>query len=405
MRIATTLVFFWVLLIGALSGAHAETLSAGSENLALDSVGRIWHWRTDLIYGKQEDGKFGYYKTAVHTPHVISGEYRFLELDAYYALKQDGTIWTHNSHTCQSPNLSTPVVCSTAIQPFKLSSPTAEILSNSPQRWKTVYIHSSPNNMGINKADDTLWWWGWGANIKTPREYAAIPYESPFKEAAQSPIMIGGGKYTKGTACAIKKSDGSIWCWGGKASNRGTDEVADDNTPVRVKVTGRFTKLSNSPCGLRSDNTVWCWGDNSYGQLGLGKPQKSLTTAEREALFESLTQEERWNHEHGTGSDKFVTDSALIPVQRSGQYSYISTIGNASLDMQGAVWLTGDKGMYKFPNTKNFTEVQSDGNNLLARHHDGSFWQYIKQDRHLSLEEELAANPNAKFTRVDFVTP
>ncbi len=89
-------------------------------------------------------------------------------------------------------------------------------------------------------------------------------------------IAMGGG-----LNCALKGSDGSVYCWGGNTFGAMGDNTNTTRlTPVQVHGVGDsgfltgITNLStngNSTCGLKgSDGSVYCWGYNNYGQLGDG---------------------------------------------------------------------------------------------------------------------------------------
>ncbi len=80
-------------------------------------------------------------------------------------------------------------------------------------------------------------------------------------------------------ACAIRSSDGTVWCWGhNSAGQLGNGTFTDSSTPVEVEGVGGSSFLTGvtqvsaggmHTCALKSsDGTVYCWGDNYYGELG-----------------------------------------------------------------------------------------------------------------------------------------
>ena len=90
------------------------------------------------------------------------------------------------------------------------------------------------------------------------------------------------GPYT----CAIKGSDGSVWCWGSNYLGRlGDGTTTNSSTPVRAGTLTGVSALSmdsyaatdGSTCALKNDGTVWCWGRNYNGQLGDGTTTNSST--------------------------------------------------------------------------------------------------------------------------------
>jgi alpha-tubulin suppressor-like RCC1 family protein len=61
------------------------------------------------------------------------------------------------------------------------------------------------------------------------------------------------------SACAIRKSDRALYCWGGAAA------------PAPLGgVNWKYVEVgSTHACGIRTDDHLYCWGSNEYGQLGL----------------------------------------------------------------------------------------------------------------------------------------
>ena len=81
--------------------------------------------------------------------------------------------------------------------------------------------------------------------------------------------------------CALK-GDGSVWCWGGNDFGAAGSPAANQlATPVEVAGLGNdVTAISigyQHSCARKSDGTVWCWGGNLSGQLGDGKAQNEYT--------------------------------------------------------------------------------------------------------------------------------
>ena len=83
-------------------------------------------------------------------------------------------------------------------------------------------------------------------------------------------------------ACAVKSSDGSVWCWGYNNGNgivgSGALGTSGDSytTPVQVQPTASIRDIveidadSQNTCALKTGGEVWCWGENGAGQLGTG---------------------------------------------------------------------------------------------------------------------------------------
>jgi alpha-tubulin suppressor-like RCC1 family protein len=77
-----------------------------------------------------------------------------------------------------------------------------------------------------------------------------------------------------GEHSCVRKSDGSVWCWG--ANNTG--QLGDGTTsptvvPQRVTAVSNIERLAAGQlhtCARKNDGTLWCWGWNDLGQLGVG---------------------------------------------------------------------------------------------------------------------------------------
>ncbi|MBK9262291.1 MAG: hypothetical protein IPM54_21105 [Polyangiaceae bacterium] len=99
-------------------------------------------------------------------------------------------------------------------------------------------------------------------------------------------VAVGGGH-----SCA-RKSDGTLWCWGGNycgqlGINQFSGLYAAKPLPMQagaftlgsdvaeVALGGKQFVVFQEPnqehsCARKTDGTLWCWGNNDYGQLGNG---------------------------------------------------------------------------------------------------------------------------------------
>jgi hypothetical protein len=74
---------------------------------------------------------------------------------------------------------------------------------------------------------------------------------------------------------AARRSDGTIWSWGGNAAGQlgiGTNSI-NSVVPAKVGVDTNWADVSAGSLhtvALKTDLTVWSWGDNTFGQLGDG---------------------------------------------------------------------------------------------------------------------------------------
>jgi alpha-tubulin suppressor-like RCC1 family protein len=78
-----------------------------------------------------------------------------------------------------------------------------------------------------------------------------------------------------GHACAIRASDGAVYCWGtNDRGELGDGTFTQRDVPTAVSgLPGPASQLAvgdSFSCALLADASVWCWGENSLGQLALG---------------------------------------------------------------------------------------------------------------------------------------
>ena len=105
---------------------------------------------------------------------------------------------------------------------------------------------------------------------------------------ASDVVAVSGGAYH---TCALK-TDGTVWCWGSNTSGQlGDGTNTQSLVPVKVSSLDSVLAISTGceyACALKySDGSVWCWGSNTYGQLGNGTtisssnvPTKASSTSE-----------------------------------------------------------------------------------------------------------------------------
>ena len=130
-----------------------------------------------------------------------------------------------------------------------------------------------------------IWCWGYGVSgilgrgdsldASFARPVLAGP-GTPFAAAAE--VRLGFD-----SACA-RKTDGTVWCWGGSAL--GQIGIADSEgflpgdvgpTPfpegpllLRAPAVRLAANPGNTHCAILDQGTVWCWGWNAYAQTGAG---------------------------------------------------------------------------------------------------------------------------------------
>lgn len=98
--------------------------------------------------------------------------------------------------------------------------------------------------------------------------------------------------------CALRESDGEVWCWGWNFSGQlGDGTLTNRAVPTRVALPDAAVAVSagRSCCPTTGEHTcavlergdVWCWGDNLAGQLGSGDFTSSMTPVRVQGLEEA----------------------------------------------------------------------------------------------------------------------
>ncbi len=125
----------------------------------------------------------------------------------------------------------------------------------------------------------------WGSNgVGELGDGSLIDRNSPVTVSGLTgATAIGLGSYH---SCALI-NDGTVSCWGDNPSGQiGDGTTTRRTTPVQVSGITSAVAISNGgeyhSCAVLSNDTVQCWGDNSYDQLGDGRPQTSLTPSDLE---------------------------------------------------------------------------------------------------------------------------
>ncbi|MBI3072130.1 MAG: hypothetical protein HYY84_08415 [Deltaproteobacteria bacterium] len=128
----------------------------------------------------------------------------------------------------------------------------------------------------------------WGQNV-----YGQLGDNAPSATYRTSPVSVqnlDAGAFTLAQnmgsyhSCAIRRSDGAVWCWGRNSYEQlgvtGGDRytaVAATGVPsgVRAVALGRLHS-----CALTDAGGVMCWGDNEFGQLGNGTLDAGATATD-----------------------------------------------------------------------------------------------------------------------------
>ncbi|MBI4511853.1 MAG: hypothetical protein HY698_19625 [Deltaproteobacteria bacterium] len=142
------------------------------------------------------------------------------------------------------------------------------VLGPSGATWESVSA-GGEHACAIRKDDGSLWCWGAGddGRLGTPQSSEASEPRQVEPGSTGWTSVSAGGAHT----CAIR--DGSLFCWGinivGQVGHGSSDSAA--YTPKQVGLAPGWTSVSAGEfhsCGVR-DEKLYCWGANSFGQLGV----------------------------------------------------------------------------------------------------------------------------------------
>ncbi len=140
-----------------------------------------------------------------------------------------------------------------------------------PATWKKIV--SGGNGTCAIAKDNTLWCWGsnWTGRLGIGVFGAENSVAWPTK--VQNDHNWSSVSMAAWHACG-KKSDGTLWCWGGNFSGQvGDGFTADINIPVPIGLDTDWASVAageRHTCATKTAGTLWCWGENGFGQLGDG---------------------------------------------------------------------------------------------------------------------------------------
>ena len=212
-----------------------------------------------------------------------------------------------------------------------------------------VYISGGDSHAAALKKDGTVWTWGhnaWGQLGDGSMTDRTTPVQV---SGLTDVIAVAAGR----TMTMALKSDGTVWTWG--LNNYG--ELGDGSTVTYGKdADGKYIKVIRNVPGqvvglngvvaiaagrstgiaLKNDGTVWAWGENTYGTLGDGNTNVSLTSGSSATPVRVIG----------------LTDSVSIALKRSHILA---------LKSDGTVWAWGHNRAGQFGNGEATGDANSPG--------------------------------------------
>lgn len=121
------------------------------------------------------------------------------------------------------------------------------------------------------RVDGSIWCWGDGSSGRTGdgmNTTSLVPIQIPTISTAVA--MSAGGSHS----CAIL-GDGTLECWGynndGQIGNNTQTDVMAPTVPIGLGAAKGVAMRDLSTCAIRqSDGAVYCWGRNDFAQCGIG---------------------------------------------------------------------------------------------------------------------------------------
>jgi alpha-tubulin suppressor-like RCC1 family protein len=175
------------------------------------------------------------------------------------ALKSNGTVWCWGENTYEELGNGTS---STSYKPVEVVGLEG-----------VVDVVSGYDHTCARKKNGSLSCWG--ANDHGQLGTGSIDFGGA---GASNVITLGTDVAEVGAGemhtCA-RKTDGSVWCWGGNMNGQvGDGTTMDRTTPVEITTLGKsVVKIAigfDRSCAETNDGKLWCWGINENGLLGDG---------------------------------------------------------------------------------------------------------------------------------------
>ncbi len=229
-----------------------EAVSVGADfKVALKKDGTVWTWGINNS-GQLGDGTNNYRDIPMQLTGISDVKAIYALEYKTYAIKDDGTLWGWGSNIDYWLTWEQFSDENGNIKPIKKAKDLSNIIDISVN-------HSLGYEVALKK-DGTVWVWGYweGRKVSTPEQISEFKNIKAISAAHDGILAI--------------KDDGTVWEKAITSQNSTKLQQVEGLTEIKAVASGYNFKMA-----LREDKTVWCWGANDYGQLGIGKTEKSDT--------------------------------------------------------------------------------------------------------------------------------
>jgi alpha-tubulin suppressor-like RCC1 family protein len=260
--------------IGTLSDWAQVT--AGEEcSYAIKANGTLWSWGLGVLLG---DGS----NNSRSSPVQVGSSSNWVQISSKpnsrsifdvclhtLALKADGTVWAWGSNFSCSLGIGTQTS-------FQSSMVMVDSSANGSVKVAAIGQSETSGPSFSIKADGSLWFWGGGATQLggTGDSLNGLGSQQVFSPVELDPTEQWDTVALSFASFAGIKDDRSLWvCGGNLFGELGTNDKIPLSSPFQLDFGYNWEKIAagvGNFAAIKSDGTLWVWGGNSFGQLGNG---------------------------------------------------------------------------------------------------------------------------------------
>ncbi|WP_236340091.1 RCC1 domain-containing protein [Paenibacillus plantiphilus] len=234
-----------------------------ADTSTIDTFGHTLFVKTDgtvWSVGYNYSGQLGVgnsapYSTPVQVPGLTNVKTVIATGSSSLALKNDGTVWAWGDNAQGQLGIGNTL--------GKLSPVQSVGLSNIAELKSSTFLYGTL--LIARKTDGTVWTWGGGTT--TPTQVSGLT----------GITSVAAGSYHYIAA----KSDGTVWTWGGNGNGQlGNGTTVNSSVPQQVNGISKVKTVGagdSHSLAIREDGTVMSWGANGYGRLGNGSDLSKST--------------------------------------------------------------------------------------------------------------------------------